>query len=240
MEFFFIPELERGKGQVVISGSEARHIVRVLRHKPGDEIFGTNGRGDEFKMAIKEIKPNRIVVEVLKSYPGGREPDHRVALAPAVLKGDKLAGVVEAVTELGVSEIIPFVSERVIGRVTERRLNRMRAVAISGMKNALRTVLPRIRPPLDFQALLKRFADFDQVVVAYEEQQGSALKQVLDAKAKSLLLVIGPEGGFSQEEARRMAAAGAALFSLGPRRLRAETAAVAGTALCLDWFGDLK
>jgi len=240
MEFFYIPELKPGSEQVVITGSEARHMIRVLRHKPGDEIFGTNGRGDLFRMVIREVKSEQVVAAVLKRWPGNKEPRHRLTLAPAILKGDKLGMVVEAVTELGVAEIMPFFSARVIGRMGDAKLNRLRAKAVSGMKSALRTVLPAVRPALDFPGILKRFAEFDQVVVAYEEERIKSLKQVLDARAKSLLLVIGPEGGFSQDEAGMMQAAGAALFSLGPRRLRAETAAVAATALCLGWLGELE
>ncbi|MEO0004405.1 MAG: 16S rRNA (uracil(1498)-N(3))-methyltransferase [candidate division WOR-3 bacterium] len=240
MEYFYLQEVSFEKGEAVITGQEARHIAKVLRHKPGDEIFGTNGRGDEFRMVIKGIKPDRVLVQVLERRNGQREPRHMLTLAPAVLKGDKLSFVVEAVTELGVSEIVPFFSSRVIGRMGERKLQRLRTVAISGMKTALRTFLPEVRPAVEFESLVRRFKDFDRVLVAYEEEHATSLTAVLDSKVKSLLLVIGPEGGFTEEEVTGMREAGAALFTLGPRRLRAETAAVAATALCLGLLGDLK
>lgn len=235
-----MPGLSAEKGEAVIAGQEARHIAKVLRHKPGDEIFGTNGRGDEFKMVIKDIQPERILVNVVAKRQGQREPRHKVTLAPAVLKGNKLSFVVEAVTELGVMEIIPFISTRVIGRMGERKLQRLQAVAVSGMKTALRTFLPEVTAVLEFDSLVRSFRDFDQVVVAYEDERGRSLEQVLNYNVESLLLLIGPEGGFTEEEADCMQKAGAVLFSLGPRRLKAETAAVAATALCLSLLCDLK
>lgn len=240
MEYFYVPSLNAEKGEAVIAGQEARHIAKVLRHKPGDEIFGTNGRGEEFKMVIKNIQPERVLVNVLEKKQGQREPQHALTLAPAVLKGNKLSLVVEAVTELGVKEIIPFISTRVIGRMGMRKLQRLQAVAINGMKTALRTFLPGIRPIIQLESLIGSFKDFDQVVVAYEKERGKNLAQALNSQVKSVLLLVGPEGGFTDEEADCMQKAGAALFSLGPRRLKAETAAIAATVLCLNLLSDLK
>jgi 16S rRNA (uracil1498-N3)-methyltransferase len=240
MEYFYIPELSFDRQEVEISGPEARHIVRVLRHKPGDEIFATNGQGAEFRLVITGVTGNRLGVKVLAAGSGKREPAHQVALAAAVLKGDKLSAVVEAVTELGVSEVVPFVCSRVIGRLSDTKLKRMQQVAVSGMKTALRTVLPAIRPVRNWEEFLRGFENYDRVVVAYEEEKKRSLEQVLEPDVKSVLVVIGPEGGFTAEEAQALVTAGGRLFSLGPRRLRAETAAIAATALCLTRLGDLN
>ncbi|MGB9742060.1 MAG: RsmE family RNA methyltransferase [candidate division WOR-3 bacterium] len=240
MEYFYIPELSANHQEIEISGPEVVHIVRVLRHTPGDEIFATNGRGDEFRLVITRVAGSRLWVKVLETDSGRREPGHRVGLAAAVLKGDKLSVVVEAVTELGVSEFVPFVSSRVIGKLSSMKLKRMQQVAVSGMKTALRTVLPVIKPVQSWEELLASFQDYERVVIAYEEEQSRSLEQVLENEAKSVLLVIGPEGGFTPEEAQALCGAGGRLFSLGPRRLRAETAAIAATALCLSRLGDLN
>uniref|UniRef100_A0A7V3UZT7 Ribosomal RNA small subunit methyltransferase E n=1 Tax=candidate division WOR-3 bacterium TaxID=2052148 RepID=A0A7V3UZT7_UNCW3 len=240
MEYFYIPELSAEIKEIEISGSEVRHMVKVLRHKPGDEIFATNGRGEEFRLIITRIRTNRAGLKVVEVSKGEREPGHKVALAPAVLKGDKLSLIVEAATELGISEIVPFVSSRVIGRLNPVKLRRMEQVAVSGLKTALRTVLPTIKPVRNWNEFLDRFSDYERVVVAYEEEKDRGVDQVLEPDAKSVLVVIGPEGGFTPAETEAMTAAGGRLFSLGPRRLRAETAAVVATALCLSRLGDLK
>ncbi len=239
MEYFYIPELGAAGRQLSVVGQEARHIIKVLRHNPGDELWATDGRGNEFRLVIKSIKSDRLMVRVLEKRPGQREPGRKVSLALAVLKGDKLRTVVEAVTELGVSEILPFVSERVIGRMDEARLHRIRAVAVSGMKTALGTVLPVIRPVVSLSRLISSFSDYQQVIVAYEEEQERGIADVLNLGIRSLLLVIGPEGGFTTDEVAQLQDGGAVAVTLGPRRLRAEIAAIVATGVCFSLTGDL-
>lgn len=240
MEYFYIPELKPGTAVTELSGAEARHMTKVLRYQPGDEVYATNGRGQEFRLIIRRLQPTRVTLEVCSVRAGGREPKHPLTLAPAVLKGDKLSQVVEAAAELGVKEIIPFRSARVVGRLSETRYRRLRQVAVSGMKTALRTVLPQVRPAREFSELVADFPQYERVVVAYEEERVKRLEEVLEPAVESVLVVIGPEGGFTPEEAAAMSAAGARLFTLGPRRLRAETAAIAAVTLCLARLGDLQ
>lgn len=239
MELFYIPDIIDCPEQVIITGAEAKHIVRVLRHKSGDELFGTDGRGNEFRLRIEQVRGTRITCRVLEKKSRPREPKHRLALAQALLKGDKLSQVVEGITEVGVNEIIPFVSERVIGKMSETKRRRLEKVAISGMKSSLRTVLPKIGEVIDIARLLKRFDEFSQVLVAYEEEKKHGLEQVLRRDAHSVLLIVGPEGGITGDEVEWMKKAGAISFTLGPRRLKAETAALVVSSLCLGLLGDL-
>ncbi len=239
MELFYIPGLSEGVKQVVIAGAEARHIIRVLRHKVGDEISATDGQGREFRLRLVRISGKEVVAEVIEGKTVLREPRHRVVLAQAVLKGEKLEEVVESVSQLGVEEVIPFVSERVLGRLTERRKQHLENVAISGMKSALRTIRPRIAALTKLEGLAGMVRDFDRTIVFYEEEQTRGLDDVLNKGVKSIMLVVGPEGGFSSKEIELMTQAGAVCCTLGPRRLRAETAAIAGTAFCLGLLGDL-
>jgi 16S rRNA (uracil1498-N3)-methyltransferase len=239
MELFYIPQLKEIGCEVEISGAEARHIARVLRHKAGDEVLGTNGAGEEFRLVLKKVAPERVVAQVLEKRLRSREPNHRLVLAQAVLKGDKLAEVVESVTELGVDEVIPFICERVVGKLTESKYRRLEGVAVSAMKSSTRTVLPRIGRLIDFDDLREVFSDFDQVIVAYEEERKTALAKVLNRNVNKIMLVIGPEGGFTPKEIEKMSDAGAVCCSLGPRRLRAETAAITAVSIVLGLLGDL-
>ncbi len=239
MELFYLPGGADVDQRVAISGAEARHIVRVLRHRVGDEISGTDGQGNLFRLRLEETSASRVIGRIVNKKVDCREPKRFFALAPAVLKGDKLSPVVEAVTELGVSEVIPFMSKRVVGKMSETKIRRLTTVAISAMKSSTRTILPKISNVVDLFGLLDRFGDFDQVLLAYEEENQQSLDAVLSRNAKSLLLIIGPEGGFEGVEVERMKAAGAAVFTLGPRRLRAETAAVTALACCLGLLGEL-
>ncbi len=226
-------------GRLVITGPEARHIARVMRHEAGDRISVTDGAGTEHEVELVEVRADKVAGRVLSSRKGAREPGHRVAIAQAVLKGDKLAQVCEQATELGVSEVIPVQTARTVGRLSAVKVERLRGVSLSALKSSTRTALPRIGDAVKMDGLAARTGEFDQALVAYEEESGPGLADVLDRKAESVVLVVGPEGGFEPDEIGALKAAGAVTFSLGPRRLRAETAAVAVAAMALGLLGDL-
>jgi 16S rRNA (uracil1498-N3)-methyltransferase len=226
-------------GLLVITGSEARHIARVMRHKVGSVISVVDGVGADYEVELTEVKVDRVAGRVLSTRFGVREPKHRVTIAQAVLKGDRLAQVCEQATELGVSRVIPIQTARTVGRLSPVRLERLRAVSLAALKSSTRTVLPKIDAATGLDGLLATTGEFDHVLVAYEEETGPGLDAVLKRDAGSVLIVIGPEGGFEPAEIGALKAAGAVSFSLGPRRLRAETAAVAVAAMTLGLLGDL-
>lgn len=239
MEIFYVPDAAPDCGVLTIRGTTARHISRVLRHRPGDRVLATDGKGLELKLELMVVSPSRVEGRVLDRMTRPREPRCRVALAQALLKGDKLAQVVEAATELGVTEVIPFVSERTVARLGAVRQSRLTHVAVSGLETSARTVLPRISECVSLAGLLGRIADYECAVVAYEREHRSGVEDVLRVDVDSVLAIVGPEGGFSEDEICRLERAGAGVFSMGPRRLRAETAATAVVAICLQRLGDL-
>jgi len=226
-------------GQLLITGPEARHISRVMRHEVGSVIGVVDGAGAEYEVELTAVKVDRVTGRVLDTKRGVREPRHKVAIAQAVLKGDHLAQVCAQATELGVSRVIPFQSARTVGRLSPSRLERIRAVSLAAVKSSTRTMLPTIDAPVEFSRLLKLDGEFEQVLVAYEDETGQGLHTVLKRDARSVLIVVGPEGGFEPLEIDALKSAGAVTFSLGPRRLRAETAAVAVAAVTLGLLGDL-
>jgi 16S rRNA (uracil1498-N3)-methyltransferase len=227
------------EGVLTITGPEARHISRVMRHEVGNVIGVIDGAGRELQVELTAVTANRVVGRVLDSMVGAREPKHRVAIAQSVLKGDHLAQVCAQATELGVSRIVPFQSARTVGRLSPARLERLRAVSLAALKSSTRTMLPVIDAPVEFSRLLRLDGEFDQVLVAYEDETGPGLDVVLKRNAHSVLVVVGPEGGFEPEEVDALKGAGATSFTLGPRRLRAETAAVTVAAMTLGLLGDL-
>jgi 16S rRNA (uracil1498-N3)-methyltransferase len=226
-------------GVLTITGPEARHISRVMRHEVGSVIGVVDGAGAEHEVELTAVKADRVTGRVLGTKAGAREPKHRVAIAQAVLKGDHLTQVCAQATELGVSRIIPFRSARAVGRLSPVRLERLRAVSLAALKSSTRTVLPTIDAPVEFGGLPGFDGEFDQVLVAYEDETGPGLGAVLKRDARSVLIVVGPEGGFEPDEIDALKAAGAVAFTLGPRRLRAETAAVAVAAMTFGLLGDL-
>ncbi len=238
VEQYYWPGLPKD-GQLTITGSEARHISRVMRHEAGNVIAVVDGAGGERQVELTAVSADRVAGRVLADMKCVREPKHRVAIAQAVLKGDHLAQVCAQATELGVSRIIPFLSTRTVGRLSPARLERLRAVSLSALKSSTRTILPAIDVPVQLERLRNLTDEFDQVLVAYEDEVGAGLGAALRRDARSVLVVVGPEGGFEPAEIDMLKDAGAALFTLGPRRLRAETAATAAVTMTLSLLGDL-
>jgi len=238
-EFFFWPE-EPEDGRLVIGGAEAKHISRVMRHKPGDRVAVTDGAGNEHQVELTDVSPSTVSGKVLSTAQRPREPRHRVVLAQAILKGDKLATVVEQAAELGVSEIVPLLTARTIGRLTAAREQRLRKVALSGMKSSTGAVLLKLEPAMDLGRLSERIRACDQTLVAYEDERHATLAETLRPRVDSVMIVIGPEGGFEPEEIALLRTAGAAVFGMGPRRLRAETASLVATAAAMQLLGDLS
>lgn len=219
---------------VCFADAEARHIRRVLRHQTGDRVFATDGRGSEYEVELTEVTPAvvRAVVRSVRQRP--REPRCRLTLAPAVLKGDGLASVVDGAVQLGVERIVPVRTVRTVGRLSATKLARLRSVAIGAVKSSAGSWLPVIEQPASLSEVAASAGLFDCVLVAYERETSRTLADALQADATEVLLFIGPEGGFDEREIRELAAAGARCFTLGPRRLRAETAGVVAASAVLQ------
>jgi 16S rRNA (uracil1498-N3)-methyltransferase len=236
--FYTLPENIAGN-QVKLGAEEARHIIRVLRHKVGDRIQVVDGEGNEYRCVITKIGRGELRAEVMSQTRRARETVAEVTLAASITKGTKMDAVVEMATELGVSQIVPLVTMRTVARLTPARVQRFRHLAVAALKSSTRTMLPRIKPPQEFEQFLKDSGYFDLKLLAYEEEKQVRLHEVMTPSPRRVALVIGPEGGFSETEVAIAQARGFRTFSLGPRRLRAETACITGLALLLYELKEL-
>jgi len=167
-----------------------------------------------------------------------REPVVRLTIAQGIIKGDRMTQMVESVAQLGVERIVPLVTRRVVAGLSPARLSHLRRVAAEAMKSSAGSVMPAIDEPVPVREFVKRFAEFDAVLVADEDETEKGLPQVLPRVA-TLLLVVGPEGGFEREEIEMLSRAGARCFSMGPRRFRAETASLVAAAMAYSALGEL-
>jgi len=224
MEYlFYIPEDGlKEKGRVRITGQEAQHIHRVLRHQPGDEILTGDGNGTHFRCRITETSKKEIQAEILEKEYVSPPESKKVAALGTIKKRDRLEFAVEKATELGVWEICLFDadhSER--SRINEQRL---RAVILSAFKQSKRFWLPTLRIVNSLGEVLAAYPNHETLMA---HQHPAAVKEVTLKDSKDLLLLTGPEGGFSEREVELATSKEAKLYSLGSHRLRAETALVA-------------
>ncbi len=227
-------------GRFVFSAEEAQHIRRVMRHRRGDRVLATDLAGNEYDVELETVTARAVEGRVLGSRTGGREPTRRLTLALAVLKGDHFYQACGQATELGISEFLPVVTERTLGRYGPGRAERLRRVALAAVKSSMRSRLPEIPDQaVTLDELIQRICRYGQALFAWEECTGPGLAARLDREVRSLLILVGPEGGFTVPEAERLERAGFGPFSLGSRRLRAETAAAAVVAVGLELLGEL-
>lgn len=230
---FFVAGVHAGGDSVALTGADAHKIQHVLRLKSGDRIEVVDSAGSMFDAELDVGEAVRAVVS--NPRPGGAESRVRIDVAQGIPKGQKMDFVVEKLTELGASSILPFESERSVARdVGAGKLERWRRLASSAAAQSGRSVIPSVETPLHFAQIVERFAGYDVVLFPWEVAENAPLRDVLPSllvSTVSVLVVVGPEGGFSHDEADRAAAAGAHLISLGPRILRTETAALALLAI---------
>ncbi len=225
-------------GEVVrLAGEEARH-ARVRRLACGEAVALFDGAGHACEGAVETVARDAIAVRVTRVLPPRQgESALSLTLAIGLLKADKLDWVIEKATELGAMRIQPFASAFTLAQPSAARQMRWRQVALSAAKQCGRSVVPEVAVPLDFAALLAQPAAARLLFAEHGETVSvSALRLFAPASA---LLVVGAEGGFTAAEIDAARDAGFHAISLGPRVLRAETAAVAATTLCQARWGDL-
>ncbi|MDI3481149.1 MAG: rRNA (uracil1498-N3)-methyltransferase [Tepidanaerobacteraceae bacterium] len=221
---------------VVISGDDARHIIKVLRYKPGDELKLSNGKDTEAVAVVEEIDAKQIIIKlkiIEKNKKPGIKPE--ITLFQSLLKGDKLDFILQKNTEIGVSKFRPIITERTIVELTQNKLlNRMqrwKKIAMEASKQCMRIDIPQILDVKGFDDSLKTVKDYDIAIIPWELENTCFIKDILveakNSNAESVAVFIGPEGGFSEEEISKAKKFGAVPVSLGPRILRAETAAIA-------------
>jgi 16S rRNA (uracil1498-N3)-methyltransferase len=229
--FFVAPEVLRAD-RVTLTGTQARQIATVLRLRAGNEI-ALVADGAEAVVALESVRPTSVTAIVRERGFTPAEPTVVLTLALPVLRGDRDEEVVEAVTQLGVSRIVPFTSSRsVVRTLSDARRARWERIAREAAETARRGRVPSIEP---VRAWADLFAALPApVLVAWESERRLRLRDALPSTVRSLSVVIGPEGGIADTEVTLARESGAITFSLGGRNLRSETAAIAAVVLVMD------
>ena len=231
---FFV---EKAEGETSLTGDEFSHAVNVLRLREGDEVVLLDGSGVEYDAVVRRVGRHELVCGVVGSRPSDKEPRTRVRLLVGALKGDKTELVVQKATELGVAEIGVFTSRYSSAYMNENKVQRLRKVAREAAKQCLRATVPTVEYCPDLAAALASCGAFPNKLFACEFAQKSDAD--LRALCGACALAVGSEGGFSEEEFALARAAGFAGVTLGRRILRAETAAIAFTAVAMFALGEL-
>lgn len=246
MRYFYIEQGALRKKPVALEGSEARHIKNVLRFKPGSRICLVDGQGFEYEAVIRRFLTHRVEVEVTDKRPGQKESHIHISVAQALLKDKKMDRLLRHLCELGIARWIPFTCERSVPIPGKKRLStrsqRWYKIVQESMKQCQRAMLPQIDKIKIFEDLMDSGFNYDLKIVFFENENNS-LNALMPSAGQpppaNILLILGPEGGFTDGEIDKARAAGCLIAGLGPRVLRAETATIAACSLAQFLFGDM-
>ncbi|MDZ7771870.1 MAG: RsmE family RNA methyltransferase [Balneolaceae bacterium] len=220
---FYAPPVQVSGRRIRLEGQEAHHAARVLRLGPGDPVAVADGRGTRYQGSVVSAGKNGVIVEWASREELPR-PDPYCVLAMGILKKrDRMEFAVEKAVELGAGDVALFRSQHTVKENV--RMDRLESAALAAMKQSRRAWLPGITLHDSLAQVLESHPDTRPLLA--RQGEGGYPEELPDREGDSFLLLVGPEGGFSEEEMRHALEAGAEPVRLGGYRLRTETAAVA-------------
>jgi len=235
----YVSPLAKGTSEIKLAEDTIRYLRNVLRLGPGDEVLFFDGTGWEYRSVIEGFEDRGGTARIVAMQHIPLEIPIRITLAQGLPKGDKMEFIVQKATELGVARIVPFRSSRTVPRRTEeraaRRLERWRRIAAEAAEQCGRGDVPEITESLPFREALGASGAGPLKIIFWEAERSRSIREILKGSearsAKEFFLVVGPEGGLSEEEVQIARESGFLTASLGHLVLRVETAAVAILAI---------
>ena len=246
---FYAPPDEIRGSIIALSGDETHHLTHVLRMTPPDQAFVFDGCGCEYRCSFSGVKDNRAQLEVVELLSDVVESPVEITLAQALAKSEKFDLVIQKATELGVGRVVPLVTRyadvRLDDQQTARRIERWRRISLEAVKQCGRRKLVEITAPrtlLEFLGVGGLASWTHQTLLLFSERGGVAITDALAGMSNphAVVAMVGPEGGWSDDELALLNEAGSKAVTLGPRVLRTETAAIVALTLIQHAIGDLS
>jgi len=237
----YVPDALAAHTEHTVREATANHITRVLRLRSGDALVVFDGRGGQYAARIAAVRKSTVVLRVAEHEAAERESPLHITLAQGISRGERMDFVMQKATELGVSRIVPVVSERSVVRLdapqADNRLRHWRAVVIAACEQCGRNRVPELDPPLALERLLasEKLPERRLMLTA----DATLRVRDLEAKPEPVAVLIGPEGGLAPAEHSAALRAGFLALRVGPRVLRTETAALTALAALQLLGGDL-
>lgn len=236
---FFVDDNNRAGDVFLITGSDYNHIKNVLRMRVGDNILVSDSKTSHL-CELESIDADTAVAKIIEENYQNTGLPIDIYLFQGLPKGDKMELIIQKAVELGVAGIIPVEMKHCVTKLDDKKKKskqvRWQAIAESAAKQSKRNCVPTVFEVMSYKQALKKAEELDLLMVPYENKDGmAATKTALDdmLKLKSVGIIIGPEGGFEENEINLAAEAGGRMISLGKRILRTETAAVTAVGMCM-------
>lgn len=245
--FFTAPEAVQGNS-IVFDAELAHHMGKVLRLAPGEQVTVCTGDGMVYLAELEQFSKDSVTGRILETLENQKETDVQIVLYQGMPKGDKLELIVQKCTELGVSSVIPVETGRSIvhldAKKAEKKIERWQKIAHEASQQSKRVQVPEIGPYLTWKQCLAQLKEDDGLtIIFWEDEQTQSLKHLLrsqNEKPQKINLIVGPEGGLSEDEVNQLREIGAVSASLGKRILRTETAGLAGVAIILYEYDEMN
>lgn len=245
MSIFYVKNEQINGENAYIEGEDVKHIKDVLRYNINDNIDICDENGIKYITQIINMAKEKISLKILEVSSETSEPSVNITLFQGLPKSDKLEMIIQKCTELGVSEIVPVITERVIVKLDEKsankKLERWNKIAQEAGKQSGRQKIPKVKNINNLKNLIEILPKYDILLLPYECEKEVTLKSVLrnlDKNVKNIAIFIGPEGGFSENDLKLLNLPNAKKVTLGPRILRTETAGLATVSMVLYELQD--
>ncbi|TDO85466.1 16S rRNA (uracil1498-N3)-methyltransferase [Halanaerobium saccharolyticum] len=248
MHRFFIDQSTEIGRTIIISGNDYNHLKNSLRLNIGDRVILSDGNGFDMEAEILKYSDEGAELKILTKEKADVEAKTKIWLAQGLPKKSKMDLIVEKATEIGFAGLIPLESKRTIVKYDHKKKNkkqsRWQRVAEAAAKQSGRAVIPEIKDFYSTDNLSNLKEEFDYILLLWEDEKKYSIKQFFKennvAAEARILLIIGPEGGFSEAEVNQFKAGlGAQIITLGPRILRTETAGITALTAILYEKGEL-
>ena len=240
MPKFFVNEEQINNQEIKIQGTDVNHIKNVLREKIGSELIICNEKtGQDYLCEIKEIKEENIICNIKEKLLNNAESNIKVTIMQGLPKADKMELIIQKSVELGVNNIIPIEMKRCVVKLKDKdkikKIERWQKISVVAAKQSGRNIIPEINQVENLKNICETFENYDIVLIAYENEKENTIKNELkQLKEKNqnknedvkIAILIGPEGGITEEEVEIAKKKGAKIITLGKRILRTETVAL--------------
>lgn len=242
MANFYITKDDIEDNMAVIKGEEAQHISRVLRMKKGDKVTLCDGEGMFYDATLTDFEDKTVTAEITSQYVAPTEPKVQLTVFQGVPKNPKLETIIQKLTEIGAVRLVPMDTRRAVAKLDKSaKVDRLRKIAQEAAKQSKRGIVPEVLDAVPFKKAVEMAAKADLALIPYEEESEISIKKALAGKTpETVSVMIGPEGGFDEDEILLAKEAGVQSVTLGKRILRTETAPLTVASIVLYELGEME
>lgn len=238
MKRYFVDKNKFDINNICLEGSEHNHIKNVMRTSVGDEVVVVCGDGFDYKCVVKSFDKNKTHLSLIEKVENPNEPKHNLTVFQAMTKSDNMNLIVQKLTELGVTTLVPFENAFVTAKDKAGKVDKLQAVSNQSIKQCRRGRAIIVENTLSFKQMLARLSEFDIVFFANEQENEFCLSGA-DFPYENIAIIIGSEGGFSEQEIVQLTAIkNVKSISMGRRILRSETASIALASVIMFLQGE--